>query len=264
MRCRARLVLLGFLLGATPVAAVEPGSPLALPLLSSREPGAAQAPELWLAQRSIEREWGPSEDSLYRTVDAKDWKLEGLALGLSSALPGTGQLYVGEGSGWLFLAAEALGWAGRTLTRRRGDQLRDDSVALVGNPLDPAARWSFDRYAASTGDNAPELRALWDQDRDAFYESLARDSRYRFGFSGADPLAAYEDFRGTHESSQYRYRQSRYVEIALWANHAVAAFDALRAARFHNMPIRRSLELQLAASPRLTGGEYRAALVRRF
>jgi len=50
----------------------------------------------------------------------------------------------------------------------------------------------------------------------------------------------------------------------VWLNHAVAAFDALRAARFHNLPLRRQMELQLSGRMRSHGGELRAALVRRF
>ncbi len=275
MRLALLAGVLGLALGGSPAVAGEFTSPLAPALLASPaaaadEPaplhrrGAAEVPGLWLAQRAIEREWGPSEDSVYRTIEVREWKLEGLALALSGALPGAGHLYVGEGSGWLFLAAEALGWAGRTITRRRGDSLREDAIALIGNPADTASNWSFERYATATGDDADELRTLWALDRDAFYESLARDPQYRHGFAGADPLGTYETFRGAHDSAQDRYRQSRYLEIALWANHAVAAFDALRAARFHNLPLRRDLELRLSGRAGREGGELRAALVRSF
>jgi hypothetical protein len=241
-------------------APVDSSSRLAIPVLR----GAAQVPELWLAQRTIEREWGLSEDSTYRTLEVKGWKYEGLALSLSGVVPGAGQLYVGENSGWAFLLGEALGWVGRTVTRRRGDDLRDQAATFVGDPTDPASPWSFERYAASTGDNADFLRTLWAQDRDAFYEALSNDARYRFGFSNADVSTAYESYHDVHESSQKRYRQARYLEIALWANHAVAAFDALRAARLHNLPLKRNLDLQLGG--RMNSGKptLRAALVRRF
>lgn len=276
MRRGTASVLLGLLLGVAPATAGEAVSRLAPALLcapavedeagtpAAIRRGAAEVPGLWLAQRGIEREWGPAEDSVYREVEVKGWKLEGLALALSSSLPGAGQLYVGERSGWVFLAAEALGWAGRTITRRRGDALREDAIALVGDPLDPAAGWSFERYSTSTGDDADELRTLWSVDRGAFYEKLASDSRYRFGFSAGDQFGAYQDYRGLHETAQDRYRQSRYAEMGLWLNHAVAAFDALRAARFHNLPLRRQVELQLSGRARRDGGEIRAALVRRF
>ncbi len=242
-----------------PARAVET-SELAIPKLH----GASEVPELWLAQRTIEREWGISDDSTYRTVEVKGWKTEGLALSLSGVLPGAGHLYVGENSGWAYLVGEALGWYGRWQARRRGNDARELAAQAVGDPTDPSSRWSFERYAANTGDNADQLRALWDNDRDAFYELLSSDSRYQAGFKDADQGLAYENFHDTHEFSQKRLRQARYLEIALWANHVISAFDALRAARLHNMPLRRNLDLQLGG--RLSSGKprLRAALVRRF
>ena len=69
---------------------VGPGAPaaeasqLALPILTG-----AQKPELTLAQRVIEREWGPSEDSVYVVVDVPGWREEAYAMGLSAAAPGS-------------------------------------------------------------------------------------------------------------------------------------------------------------------------------
>ncbi len=257
---RAACTLGLLLLLAAPAAAMDAGSRLAPSVLS----GAADVPELWLAQRTIEREWGISEDSTYRTLDAQGWKYEGLALSLSGLVPGAGQLYVGENSAWVFMLAEALGWVGRAITRRRGDDLKREAAAFVGDPTNPASAWSFERYATSTGDDAELLRTLWDQDRDAFYELLSNDAGYRFGFSASDPFAAYESYRGIHDSSQDRYRQARYLEIALWSNHVVSAFDALRAARLRNMPLRRNIDLQLGGRMGPAGPRLRAALVRRF
>ena len=242
-----------------PARAIET-SELAIPKLH----GAADVPELWLAQRTIEREWGISDDSTYRTIDVKGWKNEGLALTLSGVVPGAGHLYVGENSGWAYLLGEALGWFGRTVARKRGDDAQELAAKAIGDPTNPGSPWSFERYAENTGDNAAELRTLWEKDRDAFYELLSNDSRYRSGFAGSDPSLAYENYHDTHELSQKRYRQARYAEIALWANHVVAAFDALRAARLHNMPLRRNLDLQLGGRVGTGGPRLRAALVRRF
>ena len=242
---------------APPAAAIET-SELAIPKLH----GAAEVPELWLAQRTIEREWGLSEDSTYNTVDVKGWKTEGLALSLSGILPGAGHLYVGENSGWAYVVGEALGWYGRWQAKRRGDEAQKLAAEAVGNPLNPDALWSFERYAANTGDNADQLRTLWEKDREAFYELLSSDTRYSAGF--LDTEHGFNNFHDTHEFGQKRLRQARYLEIALWANHVVAAFDALRAARLHNMPLRRNLDLQLGG--RLHSGKprLRAAVVRRF
>ena len=263
MRRALALGLLSLLL-ALPALATEAAPEMASRLAPSVLRGASEVPELWLAQRSIDREWGPSEDSLYQTVEIPAWKNEGLALALSAAVPGTGQLYVGERSGWIYLLVEALGWAGRTITRQRGDELAAEAAGFVGDPTQPSSGWSFERYAQATGRDAQELRVLWDQDRDAFYELLSRNDDYRFGFAGSDPLTSYDTYRSVHESSQDRYQRSRYSETVLWVNHVVAAFDALRAARNHNMPLRRDLELRLGGRLRGPRSEVRAVLVRRF
>ena len=265
-RAVCALALLGALgMCAAPEAfAATPGSMEPSELGVTKFRGAAEVPELWLAQRAIDREWGLSEDSTYRTLEVRGWKTEGLALALSGVVPGAGHLYVGENSGWAYVLGEALGWVGRTVSRRRGDDLRKQAVSHVGDPTDPAAPWSFERYASSTGDDAEQLRALWTQDRDAFYELLASDSRYREGFAGVDVSLAYQTYHDAHEAAQRRYRQARYLEIALWANHVVSAFDALRAARLHNLPLKRNLDLQLGGRVGWNGSRVRAALVRRF
>lgn len=267
MRCTAcALALLGALgVCAAPATQAAPATvmePSELGVTKFR--GAAEVPERWLAQRSIDREWGLSEDSTYATLEVRGWKSEGLALALSGVVPGAGHLYVGENSGWAYVLGEALGWVGRTVTRRRGDDLREQAVSYVGDPTDPAAPWSFERYATSTGDDPDQLRTLWAQDRDAFYELLASDSRYREGFAGSDVSVAYQTYHDAHEAAQRRYRQARYLEIALWANHVVSAFDALRAARLHNLPLKRNLDLQLGGRVGRNGSRLRAALVRRF
>jgi hypothetical protein len=226
--------------------------------------GSSEVPQLWLAQRVIEREWGPADDSTYRTVEVKGWKSDGMAMALSAALPGAGQLYVGEGSGWLFMAGEALGWVGRTVTRRRGHDLSEEAAAFVGDPTDSVSTWSFARYSDVNGGEATLLRTLWDRDRDAFYQALARDPGYRVGFAGSDPAAAYSSYRGLRQSSQDEFRRARYLEVALWLHHLYSAFDGLRAARFHDLPLRRTLDLQLGGGVHRGRPSLRAALIRRF
>ena len=262
---RVWLFVAGLLLLAGPALASEGAPDMTSKLAPSVLRGASDVPELWLAQRTIDREWGPSDDSLYQTVDIPAWKHEGLAMVLSAAVPGTGQLYVGEKSGWIYLIVEALGWAGRTITRQRGDELADEAAGLVGDPNQAASGWTFERYSTSTGRDAQELRVLWDKDRDAFYELLSRNEDYRFGFAGGDPYESYNSYRSVHESSQDRYQRSRYSEAVLWVNHVVAAFDALRAARNHNLPLRQDLQLKVGGRLRPHGAsEVRAALVRKF
>jgi hypothetical protein len=263
---QARMLLFSDL---PPVQSLTDGTPatggeLASKLAPSILRGSAQVPELWLAQRAIDREWGPSEDSLYRTVDIQGWKSEGGAMLMSAALPGTGQLYVGEGSGWFFLAGEALLWVGRVITRQDGVKLSDQAASFVGDPTDSSSTWSFARYASATGGSATQLEQLWAGDRDSYYQALANDASYRAGFAGTDPDVTYESYRGIRSSSQDRFAQSRRLEMATWVNHTLAAFDALRAAHFHNVPLRRALELQLHGTIHRGAPQLRATLLRRF
>ncbi len=240
------------------------GASLVSELAPPSRHGAAEVPSDWLAQRSIDREWGPSDDSLYKVVNVPGWKSEGLALTLSGVLPGAGEHYVGEGSGWMFLAAEAAGWVGRAVTRKKSDDLRAQAAAFIGDPTDTSSTWSFDRYASQTGGLPSELVALWAGDREAYYQAIATNPIYRAGFKGSDPGITYESYKGLRDDSQDRRRQSHYYEVALWANHLLSAFDALRAARFHNLPLRKNLDLQLGARMRRGDPTLRAALMRRF
>jgi len=222
--------------------------------------GAGEVPEGWLAQRAIERSWGLSDDSLYSEVEVPGWKSEGMAFALSAALPGAGQRYVGENSAWLYLTAEVVGWVGRTLSGRSADDRFAQNVAFVGDPADSSAAWSFDRYRDAGGSRVEELQALYAADRASFYRTLADDPSVVDGFVAGGASV----FRDGYDEYQGLRRRSRLFEVALWVNHAVSAFDALRAAHVHNLPLRPDTHLQMGA--RLVRGRpvLRAALTRRF
>ena len=58
--------------------------------------------------------------------------------------------------------------------------------------------------------------------------------------------------------------RARWATAGLWLNHAVAAVDALRAARLHNLPIRRNLDLRVESSWRRGEPGVMAIVRRRF
>ena len=60
------------------------------------------------------------------------------------------------------------------------------------------------------------------------------------------------------------FSRAREAAYALWLNHLLAAFDALRAARLHNLPLQHDLELRIKSSWRGGAPDLSAALVRRF
>jgi len=247
-------------------AAARARDPLALTseLAPSVLHGSKDVPELWLAQRTIDRDWGISDDSTYKVVDIPGYKSEGWAMMMSAALPGTGQLYVGESSGWYFLLAEVVGWTGHYLVHDRAQKLSGDAATFVGNPTDSSSTWSFARYAAVTGTQATQMETLWNQDRDAFYQALATDTRFKDGFAGPDPIATYSQYQGIREDSQNRFQQVHYLDVALLLNHVVSAVDALRAARAHNVPLQRNMDLKLGANLNHGQPEFHATLTRRF
>ncbi len=270
-RGRAAL-LLGLLALATPARAElvnfsRLASPkLAPPAASPTRLTPADAPRLWLAQRVIEREWGISEDSSYVELEVPGYKSEGWALAMSAAVPGAGQLYVGEGSGWWYLLGEVVGWTGRELSYRKADRYARDAAKFVGNPYDTSSTWSFDRYRYYTGGATDRLETLWNIDRDAFYTSIERDPQYLSGYSGLQPEITFLSFRDLRDKRDQTLVRARYLETALIVNHLFAAWDAMRAARFHNLPLQQKSGTRLKLGERWgdSGPQLRAALVRNF
>lgn len=234
------------------------GSALAAPAFAGEG-----RPELLLAQRAIERSWGQSDDSIYVAVDVPEWRSEGLAAVLSAAVPGAGQVYSGESNGLWFVFAEAVGWTANRVYLHRAHTGRDHSVSFAGDPTDSASAWSFERWAAATGMDTGELEAIYSRDRQAFYELIARDGTYLAGWSGA-PAATLGVYRGLREDMQTQYDRARLAGYALWLNHVLAAVDALRAVRMHNLTLQNSLELRLRSSWRGGQPAVVATLVRRF
>ena len=263
-----RLVLHGLVLllafttlgAVTPaVADVENFSRMALPMWRP-----AYKAQGLLAQRVIDRDWGASEDSVYKVLDVPGWKSEGFALLASAAAPGAGQLYTGESSGWLFLLTEAAGWTGRVFSQRKADRYDAQAIRYLGVPTDSSANWSFRRWVNVTGGDPSELEKLYAGDREAFYRALATDPQYLAGFGSNRPELVFSAFRDLRDHRDDTLRKTWLIGSAIWLNHLVAAFDAFRAARSHNLPLRQQYELKLGQRWNHGGPEFKAALVRRF
>ncbi|HYM80614.1 MAG TPA: hypothetical protein VEY91_04275 [Candidatus Limnocylindria bacterium] len=235
--------------------AVPFGSELALPLFAEGE-----QPEMVFAQRTIEREWmTPTDPNAPRPIPG--WRSEPLALGLSAALPGAGQLYAGERSGYLFLLAEVAGWVGLVLLRDDSNDLRAEAAQVAGAPENATSGWSYERWTNQTADDTGELENLYAADREAFYDAIANDPRYQAGW--VDPNAQ-ETFRDLRQRSDRQLHRSHSAGRFLWINHLVAAADALRAARFHNLPLRQNVDLKARASWRHGHPELVVAVEGRF
>jgi hypothetical protein len=214
-------------------------SPIAYPTV-----GGTETPRLF-AQRAITREWGPSDDSVYVVVHVPEWRSEGGAMAMSAILPGSGELYVGERSGFLFLLAEVAGWTGYLVFKQRADDRRAEAHDYAGNPNDPQSPWSFERWAEATQEDATALEQIYASDPNAFYRLIGEDAQYAAGWSGADTRGVFDSLQ---RSADRRRTASRLAAGGLWLNHVISAVDALRAARIHNLPLSRNIQLRLKPS----------------
>lgn len=258
MRARPVFAMMLAFLAATRSGVAAQASPSVSPLALAHFTG-DDRPELVLAQRAIEREWPARGDTGY--VWFEDQRSGIAALALSAALPGAGQIYAGERRGFAFAAVEAIGWLGWLLLRRGADDLREDARMLAGSPEDSSSAWSFERWEDTTLEDAAALRALYAADREAFEAAIAQDRRYAAGWSSAEAQARFGDLR---RRSDRHLVHARTTEGVLWVNHVLAALDAVRAVKVHNLPLSRGVELKGRAGWARGGPMVRLTLERRF
>lgn len=240
----------------------SPGSdPLDPSRLGFRWIAGESRPELLLAQRTIDRDWGPSDDSVYVEVDVPGWKSEPVAAGLSAVLPGAGQAYVGDGGGWVYAAIEVAGWGGWLWYRHDAAKLADQASGVAGEPVQAASGWTYDRWATATGGDPGAIAGLYAVDREAYLTAIGSDPRYAGGWSSEGTHGDFLNLRGRSDS---RLHNSRIYATGLWINHLVAAANALRAARLHNLPLAGKVGMRV--EPRMRAGRagVMMTLVRKF
>jgi hypothetical protein len=253
-------ILIAMLFGSPPASA-SGLPPEDVSRLAYRRVADGSGSEGLLAQRVIDRVWGPSDDSIYVVLDVPGWKSEPLAASLSAVLPGAGQVYVGQGNGWVFAAAEAAGWGGWLWYRHDARRLRDEAGGVAGTPDDPASGWSFERWATATEGDPSALAALYAADREAFYNSIASDPVYLAGWEDGD---ARTRFSSLLIRADQRLGRARVYSTGLWLNHLISAVNALRAARFNNMPLSRTLGVRIEGRMERGTPNVAVALVHKF
>jgi hypothetical protein len=242
-------------------------SPLALSVLAldalDAVPAMAAdpAPRLLLAQRSIDREWTTRADSLVNPNYLTGGKSEPAALGLSLLVPGAGQLYVGERSGFAFLAAEVVGIVGVVFLNHKADEYNDNAATIAGVPTDTTSGWSSARWSSATGGDPAALEALYAVDRDAYYDVIGANPGYSAGWSSS---ADQQEFVSTRDLADNRLHRAHILTSALWINHLASAVDALRAARIYNLPLRENLRIKGNVRWRHGSPDVRIALSGKF
>jgi hypothetical protein len=222
-------------------------------------------PELVYAQRAIDRGMNgppvtPAEPM--SEVDIEGWKSVGRAGASSLLIPGTGQLYVGQSRGYVFLGVEALALVGYATFKSKGNDQRDEYYSYVGDPNQPDSRFSFERYAASADPaEVDRLRTIYEKDKSEFYDQVTINAKYSTGWSDPDDRYDARAVAEDAEKSMKRANNSLYILIA---NHLVSAVDALNLARFNNIALRENLSLKLKLRPGLRHSSYGLALTQRF
>lgn len=226
--------------------------------------GGDRVPELLLAQRAIDRDFGnPRGDQVeYALVDVPGWKSVGGAAALSLALPGTGQLYAGSKRGYLYLGVEAVALLSYATYQSKRDDKRDEYYAYVGDPNSPESRFSFDRVA---GELSPEelarLRTIYEKDQAEFYQAVTLQAEYAAGWQ--DPDERY-DAQAIANDADRNDNRSRLGFYTLIANHLVSAIDALNLARFNNFALRDNMTLKLKLRPGTSHGSYAFTVTQKF
>ena len=237
--------------------ALETASPFAVSLLGTTEGD----PQLWLAQRTIERQWVTRDDPEAIASMIPGGKSEPGAMALSALVPGAGQLYTGQLTGYAYMLAEALSWVGLFYFDNRADDQFHSATATAGVPTDSTSAWSFQRYASATGNDPSALEQLYHADPNSFWYAVAHDERLSAGWSNGDLRSSFTDELSSFDTSRHRVGQFTGL---LWLNHVVSAADAFRAARIYNLPLQRNLELKTKASLHHGRPELAMTLVRRF
>ncbi|MGH3055976.1 MAG: hypothetical protein ACRDL7_13460, partial [Gaiellaceae bacterium] len=211
------------------------------------------------------RSWGPSDDSTYHEVEVSGWKSEGGAMGLSFLVPGTGQIYAGEKSGYLFLLGEALGIYQVFALLNSADDWEHKARTFAGNPNDTTSEWSFQHYEQLTGGGTSELEALYQADPSLFYYRIGEDPALAPGWTDyTSGLESRDTFTSWRDNAEVRRKRSRVWRSALWVNHLGSAIDAFRVARLVNVPLRDNLHMHLKTDWSGGGPAMAAVLEARF
>ena len=256
--------------GAGRAAADLPAGPRTIdviPLLHGQD----GKPELLLAQRSIEREIGKKTDQVgpepeYTEVEIPGWKDPGKASLMSAVVPGTGQLYAGSKSGYVFLGIEAVAMMAYVKYRNDSHDRRDSYYSYVGDPTNPDSRFSFSRLHGSVPpDEVARLEEIYAKDPREFYDEVTTNDALAAGWSDQGIETGQRSQAATYMDEVNNLdRKSNFGLATLIANHLVATVDALHLARINNIALKDHLTLKIKARPYGHNQSYGLTLTQKF
>ncbi len=225
------------------------------PLVAQR---ALDGPETALPDARMETPNPPGVDGKRSPV------LAGL---LSLVLPGAGQFYNGNRSGWFFLGIEAAGWITYASTRQTGQDIETQYKRFADG------HWTFERYRDDSFEDCPTnghsddgtpdstLVVLYDTRRDDYYEDIGKLDIYSCGW---DQQANREHYRDMRNESNDFLRASRTAGTVVFLNHLVSGILAARGAAKHNASLPGGAELGIQLNPSFTNPGAVMTVSRRF
>lgn len=228
-------------------------------------------PELLLAQRSIERDFGKTTNEIgpeaeYAYVDIPGWKDPGKASLMSAVVPGTGQLYAGSKRGYIFLGVEAVAMMAYFKYRSDSHESRDTYYSYVGDPNDPASRFAFSRLHGSIpAEEVARLEEIYAKDPREFYDEVTTNDQLAAGWGDSGTETGQRSQAATYMDEVNNLdRKSNFGLATLIANHLVSTVDALRLARINNIALRDNMTLKIKARPMGHSPSYGLTLTTKF
>ena len=191
-----------------------------------------------------------------------------IALLLSCAIPGLGEVYAGETDrGRWFMASEVAIWAGyggfRIQQKMRTDDYEEYAQIFAGAPPGASSDYLSDMgdYIRSEGDNSynesvrRDARSLYPDDIEAQHAYVLEHGYYgdlAWDWGSRERFLEYRDLRRAAGRSE---RNAFYMTGVAVLNRALSAIDGAWMARRHNAGIEDGPRARLSVAPQIERGD---------
>jgi hypothetical protein len=198
----------------------------------------------------------------------RDAKNPGIAILMSTVLPGWGELYTGHTARAKgFMAAEAaiwLGYAGFTIQGNlRENDYKDYARVFAGVETDGGGAYWDDvsDFVRSEGD-ASYNESIRREARSLFPDDLEAQRQYALanGYYGSlgwewESQERFQEFRHLKHNSSVSFRSAFFMTGLAVLNRAISAIDSAWMARRHNRGIAGEPAARLSVAPEMSDGE---------
>ena len=180
----------------------------------------------------MEQEFGllPTPSQLDIDEGAMGRKSIPKALLFSLLVPGTGRLYTGSDSGYLFLTADIALWGAYFIYHKKGIDKEKD-YRKYGD-----RHWNEDRFkemaeAEGDYDALARLSELPSQRDRKYYDMIGDEDDFKYGW---DSDKSRQDFKSMLEDSKNSLKAASICMGVSIVNHIISSINAFRATKRHN------------------------------